>query len=689
MMKRILARSFDLGFDGPAGLPNSPDDVAAPTPFSPLPGFISPVPGAVSFPGFAAADLTVLTPPSFTQPATAPVTLRPERATVVRDAETATTATKASLAVGGAYAGTIDTRGDVDWLKLSLTKGKSYTLATADTDGGAGTINGVDIVGLYDAKGRLVAGTTTGATDVIGERITVTAAATGTYYLAVAGQAGATGSYTAFAALRETTAPTLTKITPADETTSVAANANLTLTFSETVRAGTGFLRLAGSDGSSRAIDMSDRGQVTVTGTTVTVNPASDLTAGIRYTVTLDKDAVRDYSGNAYAGLASSTAANFTVKAAATATPTPTPTDTSWNVMVYVAGDNNLESYGIADINEMESVLGLPGNVKISVLFDRAAGYSTASGNWTDTRAGIVSYDGSNLTNTTLSSSATSWGELDTGAGATLTRFLNWSATTYSAANTALIVWNHGGGIYGSAWDDASGGDYLSLGELSSAIAASTLKSVDVVGFDACLMQMTETTTSLASVADYVVGSQDYVPGNGMAYDRLLKTFVSDANVTTTEFATAMVDTYTATYAGYSGIQMSAVATAAMSKLSKDISAFVDRALALSKTGTDWTALRGAAAKATEFGADAGFNFGDLAGFVSGYVAAGQDALLKGIGAEILADVQTAVVKTGGSVAGASGLAVYLPNGSDAITSGYATTSFAQTTDWDDFLAYL
>ncbi|MBP0651460.1 hypothetical protein J8J40_30810, partial [Mycobacterium tuberculosis] len=70
--------------------------------------------------------------------------------------------------------------------------------------------------------------------------------------------------------------------------------------------------------------------------------------------------------------------------------------------MVYVAGDNNLESYGVADINEMESVLGLPSDVKITVLFDRAPGYSTASGNWTDTRVGLLTYDGTNLTNTTL-----------------------------------------------------------------------------------------------------------------------------------------------------------------------------------------------------------------------------------------------------------------------------------------------
>ncbi|MBP0649932.1 hypothetical protein J8J40_23080, partial [Mycobacterium tuberculosis] len=133
------------------------------------------------------------------------------------------------------------------------------------------------------------------------------------------------------------------------------------------------------------------------------------------------------------------------------------------------------------------------------------------------------------------------------------------------------------------------------------------------------------------------------------------------------------VSTYAAEYAGQSGIQMSAVATAGLAELGKDLTAFVGRALSLSKTGADWTTLRTAAAGATEYAADAGFNFADMADFIAGYVAKGQDSTLKGLGAEILADIKAAVVANAASTDSA-GLAVYLPNGSDAISGGYAGT---------------
>ncbi|MBP0587746.1 Ig-like domain-containing protein, partial [Mycobacterium tuberculosis] len=86
------------------------------------------------------------------------------------------------------------------------------------------------------------------------------------------------------------------------------------------VLAGTGDLHLTGSDGSTRAIDMGDRSQVTVSGNTVTINPTQDLAAGVRYAVTLDADAVRDLSGNKYAGLTDGTSFDFTVKSATTTT---------------------------------------------------------------------------------------------------------------------------------------------------------------------------------------------------------------------------------------------------------------------------------------------------------------------------------------------------------------------------------
>ena len=93
-----------------------------------------------------------------------------------------------------------------------------------------------------------------------------------------------------------------------------------------------------------------------------------------------------------------------------------------WTVLVYVAGDNNLEGAAIDDVNEMEAVR-LPSDLQVGVLVDRSPGYDTSNGNWTDTRVGVIQHD-SNLS--TISSQLTSWGERDTGTTQLLSDFISW-----------------------------------------------------------------------------------------------------------------------------------------------------------------------------------------------------------------------------------------------------------------------
>ncbi|MCK5560112.1 MAG: hypothetical protein KAJ51_05940, partial [Thermoplasmata archaeon] len=62
-------------------------------------------------------------------------------------------------------------------------------------------------------------------------------------------------------------------------------------------------------------------------------------------------------------------------------------TQKKWTVMVYMAADNNLETYGVQDMNEMESV-GSSSDVNLLVQFDRhptgsdISGYSSTNGDW-------------------------------------------------------------------------------------------------------------------------------------------------------------------------------------------------------------------------------------------------------------------------------------------------------------------
>ncbi|WP_264048154.1 ExeM/NucH family extracellular endonuclease [Methylobacterium flocculans] len=99
------------------------------------------------------------------------------------------------------------------------------------------------------------------------------------------------------------TAPRLLAATPADNTLSVAVGANIGLSFSEAVRAGTGAITLTDGAGDTRSIAVTDASQVSISGTTVTINPGTDLKAGTAYDVILPAGALLDAAGNTFAGL--------------------------------------------------------------------------------------------------------------------------------------------------------------------------------------------------------------------------------------------------------------------------------------------------------------------------------------------------------------------------------------------------
>ena len=126
-----------------------------------------------------------------------------------------------------------------------------------------------------------------------------------------------------------------------------------------------------------------------------------------------------------------------------------------WTVMVYLDADNNLESVGIDDINEMEMV-GSTSEVNIVVQVDRIPysvlassnqGYADdiSNGNWTTTRRYYVTQDFNPiLINSPLKIDL---GELNMGDPQTLVDFASWAAINYPAKKYLLVIWNHGGGL--------------------------------------------------------------------------------------------------------------------------------------------------------------------------------------------------------------------------------------------------
>ena len=122
----------------------------------------------------------------------------------------------------------------------------------------------------------------------------------------------------------DTTAPTLSSSTPTDNATNVAVNDNIALTFNESVQAGTGSILLnKTSDNTTVAtISITDGAQITISGSTVTINPTSNLDSNTGYYVQIASGVIKDLANNAFAGITIASTLNFTTAAAAPDAPT-------------------------------------------------------------------------------------------------------------------------------------------------------------------------------------------------------------------------------------------------------------------------------------------------------------------------------------------------------------------------------
>jgi hypothetical protein len=112
----------------------------------------------------------------------------------------------------------------------------------------------------------------------------------------------------------DTNAPTIQATSPADDATGVALDTNLVATFIENIAVGSGNIVISNlTHGTSTTIAVSDATQVTVSGTTLTIDPTAYLLPSNRYAILIDSGAIEDDpAGNAFAGITDTNDWNFT-----------------------------------------------------------------------------------------------------------------------------------------------------------------------------------------------------------------------------------------------------------------------------------------------------------------------------------------------------------------------------------------
>lgn len=205
-----------------------------------------------------------------------------------------------------------------------------------------------------------------------------------------------------------------------------------------------------------------------------------------------------------------------------------------WTILVFVNGDNDLERYALADVNEME-VVGSSESVNIVVQLDRSERQSEADGDWSGARRYLVTADDD--PRVIASPVLEELGETDSGSAQTVLDFVQWGVSGWPAERYALVLWDHGDGwslagdaeaasTKGISYDDGAGtGLSVAGGDLTEVVrgAAETMgQPIDLLGLDACVMQQWEVAWSVGASATTMVASEDYEALEGWPYDDVL-----------------------------------------------------------------------------------------------------------------------------------------------------------------------
>ena len=126
----------------------------------------------------------------------------------------------------------------------------------------------------------------------------------------------------------DNTAPQIITLTPADETSKVATNANLVIGFDETVLPGSGNITLLRNGQTAATLAVSDSAHVKFSGNTVTIDPAGDFALSSSYSISIDAGAFKDAAGNSFTGLADGSSWNFSTEAPIAGDDYPMSADT-------------------------------------------------------------------------------------------------------------------------------------------------------------------------------------------------------------------------------------------------------------------------------------------------------------------------------------------------------------------------
>jgi hypothetical protein len=375
-----------------------------------------------------------------------------------------------------------------------------------------------------------------------------------------------------------------------------------------------------------------------------------------------------------------------------------------WNFMVYMAGDNNLDGAALRDIAEMAKA-GSTKDVHVLVQLDRIEDQKTRR--FRITQGGGFKKD-----------CIDTFSETNTGDPQILYSFVKWAVDNYPADRYALILWNHGSGWWEDAksravkpagrqphrplfrhafpqahrsicYDDTSGGDALDNQELRvvlAGICALLGRKIDLLGMDACLMNMVEVAWQLRDSVSVIVGSEIEEPFEGWPYAEILNRLTARPRQDAATFARWIVKSYLASYQGKGEVvTQSALDLSRIADVVTKIGALSGTLIAAPEKDTK--SIAAAWKKSPRFYDD---NYVDLLCFAKNLrrsLAPDHHAAAEALIAALKPGKDRLILsqgKIGIEVRGTGGLSIYFP--ADQINPAYRALDFCADCRWPTFL---
>ncbi|MFP4497497.1 MAG: clostripain-related cysteine peptidase [Vulcanimicrobiota bacterium] len=367
-----------------------------------------------------------------------------------------------------------------------------------------------------------------------------------------------------------------------------------------------------------------------------------------------------------------------------------TNTTAKWTYMVYLDGDNNLETAAYYDIFEMQEV-GSDQNLNIIVQWDN---YGAVD--WSGCRRYEIVQDPTG-SQTVVSTMVADMGNVNMGDPNTLVEFAKWGITNYPAEKYCLVLWDHGNGwkrhevdgetVRGICSDDTSN-DIITEAELVQAmseIVAFRGSAIDVLGMDACLMGTLEVAYDMRNYSAFQVLSERSEPGTGWPHDTVLGYLKSNPTATARDFASIIVDKYRDHYSNesYNYPTLTALDSSKVGAIAQAVDVFSVECIN-NMDDTLESALETARTSAAP--ADSAFSsYRDLIGFCN--VIAGSNGVTNQIqlyAAAVQSATSDAIINTWTYTAGYNGLSIWIPDSTEfsVYSNTYAALGLAQNTNY-------